>query len=96
MSISRRESFGWIDPVIGLRAFYGLTDRLSIQAQGDIGGFGVGSRLTWQVLATANYILTDRLSLSAGFKILKADYRSDGYVFDTTLQGSVAGLTYRL
>ena len=95
VSISRRESFDWIDPVIGLRAFYGLTDRLSIQAQGDIGGFGAGSRLTWQVLATANYTLTDRLSVSAGYKILRADYRSDGYVFDTTLQGPVAGLTYR-
>ncbi|MCO5090990.1 hypothetical protein [Bosea sp. (in: a-proteobacteria)] len=94
-AISHRESFGWVDPVVGLRAFYGLTDRFSIQAQGDIGGFGVGSRLTWQVLATANYVLTDHLSISAGYKILKADYRSGGRVFDTTLQGPVAGLTYR-
>ncbi|MGY6251643.1 hypothetical protein ACXIUS_29650 [Bosea thiooxidans] len=94
-AVSLRESLDWVDPVIGLRAFYGLTDRLSIQAQGDIGGFGVGSRLTWQVVATANYVLTDRLSLSAGYKILKTDYRSGGQVFDTTLQGPVAGLTYR-
>jgi hypothetical protein len=94
-AISHRESFGWIDPVIGLRAHYGLTDRLSLQAQGDVGGFGVGSRLTWQVLATANYILTDNLSASAGYKILKTDYRSGGHIFDATLQGPVAGLTYR-
>lgn len=65
-AISHSESFGWVDPVIGLRAFYGLTERLSIQAQGDIGGFGVGSLLSWQVLATANYVLNDRLSISAG------------------------------
>ena len=94
-AISHRESFGWVDPVVGIRAFYGLTDRFSFQAQGDIGGFGAGSRLTWQLLATANYVLTDRLSISAGYKMLKADYRSGGHVFDTTLQGPVAGLTYR-
>jgi hypothetical protein len=79
-AISHRESFGWVDPVVGLRAHYGLTDRFSLQAQGDIGGFGVGSRLTWQVLATANYILTDQLSISAGYKVLKTDYRSGGHV----------------
>lgn len=94
-AVSHRESFGWVDPVIGLRAFYGLTEKLSLQAQGDVGGFGAGSRLTWQVLATANYVLTDHLSVSAGYKILKTDYRSGGHVFDTTLQGPVAGLTYR-
>lgn len=94
-AISHRESFDWVDPVIGLRTFYGLTDRLSLQAQGDIGGFGVASRLTWQVLATANYTLSDNLSVSAGYKILKTDYRSGGHIFDATLQGPVMGLTYR-
>ena len=95
LAISRRETLAWVDPVIGLRAFYGLTDGLSLQAQGDLGGFGAGSRLTWQVMATANYVLTNRLSVSVGYKILKTDYRSGGHVFDTTLQGPVAGLTYR-
>jgi len=94
-ALSHRESFGWVDPVVGLRAFYGLTERLSLQAQADIGGFGLGSDLTWQLLATLNYTLTDHLSASLGYKVLRADYKSGGHVFDTTLQGPVAGLTYR-
>ncbi|MCP6559458.1 hypothetical protein NL501_30000, partial [Klebsiella pneumoniae] len=52
------ESFNWVDPVVGTRALLRLTDKLSLQAQADIGGFGAGSELTWSVLGTVNYLLT--------------------------------------
>lgn len=89
------EDFGWVDPVFGARAFFNVTDRVSILAQADIGGFGVGSDLTWSALATVNYVATDHLSLSAGYKVLDVDYDNDGHVFDTRLSGPVLGLTYR-
>lgn len=92
---SHKESFGWVDPVIGARLFHGLTDRLSFQMQADIGGFDVGSKFTYQALATFNYTVTEHLSVSAGYKALSVDYRHDGHVFDTTLHGPVLGMTYR-
>ncbi|WP_035226272.1 hypothetical protein [Agrobacterium tumefaciens] len=95
VSASHRESFGWVDPVIGARAFFSLTDKLSVQGQVDIGGFGAGSDLTWSALATVNYVFTDTLSVSAGYKVLDVDYSHDGYVFDSRLSGPVVGLTYR-
>lgn len=95
MSRSYGESFGWIDPVIGARAFFRLTDELSVQAQADIGGFGVGSALTWSALATVNYTFTNNLSVSGGYKILDVNYDNDGHVYDTRLSGPVLGLTYR-
>jgi hypothetical protein len=95
VSATHKESFGWIDPVIGARAFFSLTDKLSVQGQVDIGGFGAGSDLTWSALATVNYIFTDTLSVSAGYKVLDVDYSDDGYVFDSRLSGPVMGLTYR-
>jgi len=95
VSATHKESFGWIDPVIGARAFFSLTDKLSVQAQVDIGGFGAGSDLTWSALATMNYIFTDSLSVSAGYKVLDVDYSDEGYVFDSRLSGPVLGLTYR-
>ena len=94
-SISHDESFGWADPVVGMRAFVRLTDQFSLQAQADVGGFGVGSDLTWQALATFNYAFTDHMSASVGYKILHVDYDSGGHVFDTTLSGPVLGFTYR-
>jgi len=89
------ENFGWVDPVIGARAFLRLGDKLSLQAQADAGGFGAGARSTFSALATANYTLSDSLSVSAGYKYLKTDYRKGGHVFDTELGGPVLGLTYR-
>ncbi|MFC5586851.1 hypothetical protein ACFPOD_17190 [Nitratireductor kimnyeongensis] len=89
------ESFNWVDPIVGARAFLNLTDKLSVQAQADIGGFGAGAKSTWSVLATANYTLTDHLSLSAGYKHLEVDYEDDGHVFDATMSGPVLGITYR-
>lgn len=94
-SRSYGEEFGWVDPVVGFRAFYRFTPQFSVQAQADFGGFGAGSDHTWQALATANYAFTDSLSVSAGYKILDVDYESDGHVFDATLKGPVIGLTYR-
>ena len=95
LAVSYGESFGWTDPVIGTRVFWRLTDRLSLMGQADVGGFGVGSRQTWQILGTANYILSDHWSVSAGYKVLKVDYDSGGHVFNTTLHGPVFGVTYR-
>jgi len=89
------EDFGWVDPLVGVRAFYRLTDRFSAMVQADAGGFGLGAESTWQVIGTVNYAFTDRLSASIGYKSLGVDYASDGHVFDTRLDGPVAGVTFR-
>lgn len=97
LGIARRygERFGWVDPVVGARAFLPLTQAFSLQAQVDIGGFGVGSDFTWSALATANYIVNDQFSFSAGYKVLDVDYRNGGHVYDTRLHGPVLGMTWR-
>lgn len=94
-SVSYGENFGWIDPLVGVRAFLPITEKLSVQAQADIGGFDVGSDFTWSAMATVNYTFTDHLSVSAGYKILDVDYDHKGHVFDTRLSGPVLGMTYR-
>lgn len=95
LSRSYGESFGWADPVVGARAFLRLTEKLSLQAQADIGGFGAGSDFTWSALATVNYVFTEHLSVSAGYKVLDVDYDRGGHVYDTQLSGPVLGMTYR-
>ncbi|WP_245440799.1 DUF481 domain-containing protein [Mesorhizobium sanjuanii] len=94
-AVSYDESFGWVDPLVGLRAFLPLTEKLSLQGQADIGGFGAGSDLTWSALATANYVFNDHLSASVGYKVLDVDYDHSGHVYDTRLSGPVLGMTYR-
>jgi hypothetical protein len=94
-SLSRGEDFSWFDPLVGARAFYNITDKLSVMGQADIGGFGVGSELTWSVLGTFNYVFSDNWSASVGYKHMSVDYDDDGYVFDVDMSGPVIGVTYR-
>jgi hypothetical protein len=89
------ESFGWVDPLVGLRVFLPLTEKLSLQGQADIGGFGAGSDLTWSSMATVNYVFSERLSASMGYKVLDVDFDHDGHVYDTRLSGPVLGMTLR-
>ena len=39
----------WFDPFIGLGGRYSLTKALYLTGEPDVGGFGVGSEITWQV-----------------------------------------------
>lgn len=89
------ERFGWVDPVVGVRGFLPITQKLSMQAQADVGGFGAGSKHTWSAHATVNYAFSDRLSASAGYKVLQVDYDRGGHTYDVRLSGPVLGLTYR-
>lgn len=86
------EDFSWVDPLVGFRAFLPLGARASALVQADV---GLGERRTWQATGTLNYVLTDALSASAGYKALSVDYAEDGRIFDATLKGPVLGLTWR-
>jgi len=52
-----------------------IKDKWLFQFRGDIGGFGVGSDLTWQLHATAGYRFTKLFQMSLGYRILSTDYR---------------------
>jgi hypothetical protein len=95
LSLSHKESFSWMDPVVAARLLVRVSDRLSFLVHSDIGGFGTASDFTWQVLATINYNISERWTVSAGYKRLYVDYDKDGHVFNTTLSGAVLGLTFR-
>ncbi len=95
MSRNYGESFSWVDPVVGVRAFRRLSEDWSFHTQLDMGGLGVGSDFTWSALATVDYIASERLVVSAGYKMLDVDYDHGGHVYDVRMQGPAFGLTWR-
>ena len=64
-------------------------------AYGDIGGFGVGSHLTWQLLGGVQYDVSSRWSLSAGWRHLDINYDHKGFVFDAAMDGPILGAVYK-
>lgn len=88
-------SAAWADPVLAVRYGLDLAPRLSLSLYGDIGGFNLGSILTWQAVGTLDYRLSERWSLSAGWRYLGVDRKlSDGRI-DVGFTGPLLAATFR-
>jgi hypothetical protein len=72
--VSESASKTWVDPIIITRLSADIKDKWLFQLRGDVGGFGVGSDLAWQVQAYAGFRFTKLFQLTAGYRILSIDY----------------------
>ncbi|MFU8897569.1 MAG: hypothetical protein ACNA7L_01635 [Roseinatronobacter sp.] len=93
LSASRSVSF--TDPIIAARANFQIAPGWSGLLYADVGGFGVGSKLTAQLLGTVNYQLRENAFLSVGYRHLHVDYRSGGTMFDMRMSGPIIGASLR-
>lgn len=93
LQVSSNTSF--VDPVLAVRWYQDWAPRWTTMVYGDIGGFGVGSRHTWQAVATLNYQMTPQAYLSLGYRYLSVDYRKSGKVLDFSMSGPMLGATWR-
>lgn len=91
VALAPKEEF--VDPVMAVRLNTKIASSLSLLAYGDVGGFGVGSELTWQGLATLNWRAAEGVFLSAGYRHLWLDRNSNGATFEGQLSGPLAGVT---
>lgn len=97
-------SVDWVDPFVGARLRYDIDAGQSVAVRGDIGGFGVGSDLSWQAIATYNWemCVTDRYIVDGyvGYRALSVDYSQGAgktkYEFDAVQHGPVMGASLRL
>jgi hypothetical protein len=66
----------WYDPVLIARFSTDIKDKWLFQLRGDVGGFGLGSDLTWQLHAEAGYRFTKVFQMALGYRVLSTDYRT--------------------
>jgi len=86
----------WVDPIIGLRAQINLTRWLFLAAQGDVGGFGAGSNIAWNVQATLGVNFTRTFFGEIGYRYFYMDYGNGGAVYDAAEYGLFLGLGVKL
>ena len=83
----------WFDPVIITRFSADIKDKWLFRFRGDIGGFGIGSDLTWQLQAYAGYRFGKVFQLTAGYRILSIDYDKgvdkDRFIYNVDTFGPV-------
>jgi hypothetical protein len=90
----------WWDPIVGATMSVPLGSTLALVGHGDIGGFGIGSDLTWQVYPCLSWTMMPQASLQAGYRWLSVDYETgsggDAFRWDMLTQGPQVGVTVRV
>jgi len=83
----------WLDPLIGTRISASLGGKWSFGFYGDLGGAIVGSRITWQAVPTINYQISHKMTLGAGWRYFKIDYRKGDFLYNVHQSGPL--ITFR-
>lgn len=81
----------WIDPSMVVRATIPLDDQWFLQGRGNIGGWGVGSDLFWQLQGNIGYRPSDRFQVTLGYRYIYIDYEDGSgqnrFVYDMATFG---------
>jgi hypothetical protein len=88
-----------VDPLVGGRVQLGLTPKIVANILGDVGGWGTGSQLEYQVAGLLGYKIKPKWTLQAGYRYLSIDYRNSdhgGTVVYLITNGVIFGATIDL
>jgi len=83
----------WADPIFGLRGRYYVSRAVFLNFYGDIGGFGAGSDLSWQVLGAVGFQVSHWCDVQLGYRALGFDYQPGRTNQDITTHGPIIGAT---
>jgi len=97
--VTRRASAGasWVDPLVGLQYNVPIGESWRFNLRGDIGGFGIGSDFTYQMLANFRWQASERFGVVFGYRVIGFDYEeghdADYERYDLVQQGPLVGMT---
>lgn len=93
MHVSKDRS--WVDPFVGARAIVTVSPSVNMWTRGDVGGFGVGSDLTWNAQVGMDWRFAEAWSLGVAYRIFDVDYNHDGFIYDVRTDGPEIGVGHR-
>jgi hypothetical protein len=86
----------WFDPYVGLRARYNFNKTYYTAVRGEIGGFGVGADVMWEVETVVGINLTHCIFTEIGYRALGANFEENNFKFDVVTHGPqiTTGITF--
>jgi opacity protein-like surface antigen len=83
----------WLEPFVGARLRLALSETLAFVVRGDVGGFSVGSDVTWNLVGTLQYQVSRQVTLAGGYRVLDIDYdqgsETNRFVYDVQTRGPI-------
>jgi hypothetical protein len=93
------ETRQWVEPVVGLKLAQRLGGPWSFTMEGDIGGFGAGSDLAWQLWPVIGVDVSKHATIKIGYRVLSEDYETDSgarlFKYDVITQAIALGVAFR-
>jgi hypothetical protein len=90
----------WVDPVLGGSVDRALSERWRFSATGDVGGFGLGSKLSAQLWPNIFLNIATNGRLGLGYRLLYVNYRDDEgaryFEYDVLTHGPTFGFVFLL
>ena len=71
----------WVDPILGFRGQVNFTRWLYLHAQADVGGFGAGSQIAWNVMAGVGVNFTRNVFAEVGYRYMYVDYTNSDFFY---------------
>jgi hypothetical protein len=102
-AIARSGVVTWVDPYVGFRVRHKLAPRQDVSLEADIGGFGLGSRISWQALGAYRFEFATTGNIGwagvVGYRALYVDYAQGSgntrFEMDLLQHGPVLGISAR-
>lgn len=100
-AIAKSGDVSWLDPLIGLRWRYRFAPDKELVVRGDVGGFGVGSDISWQAIAMFDWEFCRAQNVTwkavLGYRALSVDYSQGSgktlYEYDMVQHGPIFGIS---
>jgi hypothetical protein len=96
LGVDVQGSESWLDPIIGAHSVWDLSRHWNVALGGNVGGFGVGSALSAEGLATVGYRFLLSMKIAAnvvvGYRAFYQDYSHQNFTYDATIHGPFFGL----
>ena len=67
---------------------------MTLSLRGDIGGFGVGSDLSWNAVGAASWAFAENWSAVLAYRLLDVDYDHNAFKYNVRTDGPALGLMY--
>ncbi|MDH3734680.1 MAG: hypothetical protein OEU54_14215 [Gemmatimonadota bacterium] len=88
----------WLEPVVGARYYAEMGRSFWATVDGNIGAFGIGSQVAWEIAATLAWRITRRIDFTLATRYNQSEYRNSdtGYLWDEgVIQGWHFGLRWK-
>jgi hypothetical protein len=86
----------WLDPFFGLRWRCQMAEKWALRLRGDLGGFGFGTDIAWNLVGLIEFKPWKHVSFGGGYRALYQDYSKgkgkNKFEYEATMYGPILGL----